>query len=530
MSENTEYVATIMVMAYGKTTVLDLDNFASKCFDNTRLYQLSRKLDYAYAKCVFDSQTSAHLKKIFRKDLINKTTLDVIQEYIDYSTPKYLEMQKESGTYTDDNIGQLYDPITFDKVIHTYSSESDVSSLVDRTLSSMFIESGFGVFLISVHEKVLDGDNISLKLVYPRNDNTRINLLDLNDYKKLLPYFPDKKNSIDMVLSKINGEKKPTIPNSVKSHEKPIIFDKDKSNKIHLNNGLIRIARLSYIPCILRDIFGSQTYTNIMDYSCSVLPNDFPENEKIFAQYIRPSYTSKMNDIEMGSNKKIGGNKPLKSILKKTRKGRKSKHSQKTARKKKRTVRFSKSVFEKKHNKTMAKRKRSKKLNKTRRRRRRVAGSNHSDEDGELHTPSRRLQSTSDTSSAYDSDSDISSLTVSSLEDLDSSFGELEIEDQKPPIDIEEFEIEDQKKLMDIISLIEVYIFFIYKDTGYSSLVLNDKLNELDPENNLYRKVGYLIEEVERMDPDSKTGLDRHRDVLDSLNIYIDLVADEITL
>ena len=117
----------------------------------------------------------------------------------------------------------------------------------------------------------------------------------------------------------------------------------------------------------------------------------------------------------MGSNKKIGGNKPLKSILKKTRKGRKSKHSQKTARKKKRTVRFSKSVFEKKHNKTMAKRKRSKKLNKTRRRRRRVAGSNHSDEDGELHTPSRQLQSTSDTSSAYDSDSDISSLTASSL-------------------------------------------------------------------------------------------------------------------
>ena len=83
---------------------------------------------------------------------------------------------------------------------------------------------------------------------------------------------------------------------------------------------------------------------------------------------------------------------------------------------------------------------------------------------------------------------------------------------------------------MGIISLIENYIFFIYKDTGYNSLVLNDKLNELDPENNLYRKVGYLIEEVERMNPDSKAGLDRHRDVLYSLNIYIDLVADEITL
>ena len=533
MSENSEYVATIMVMAYGRTTILDLDNTTSKCFDNTRLYQMSRKLDYAYAKCTFDTQTREYLKKIFRKDLINETTLDVIQDYIDYSTPKYLELQKESGTYTDDNIGQLYDPITFDKVIHTFSSESDVKSAVERTISRMFIERGFGVFLISVHEKVLHGDNPVLNLVYPRNvDDSSINLLDLNDYKKLSDYFPDKVKSIDMALAKINNEKKPTIPNSVGSHEKPIIFDKNKTNKIYIKDNLIRIARLSYIPCILRDIFGSQTYTNIMDYSCSVLPEDFPENEKIFAQYIRPSYTSKMNDIEMGSNKKIGGKKPLKSILKKSRKGRKSRHSQKTTRKKKRTVRFSKSVFEKKPIKTMAKRKRSKKPNKTRRKRRRVAGSNHSDEDGELHTPSRQLQSTSEASSAYDSDSDISSLTTgSSLEDLESTFGELEIEGRKTPIDIGEFESKEQEKLHGIVSLIDVYIFFIYRDTGYSSLLLNDKLNELDPEDNLYRKVGYLIEEVERMRPDSKIGRDRHRDVLRSLNIYIALVLDdEITL
>ena len=80
-----------------------------------------------------------------------------------------------------------------------------------------------------------------------------------------------------------------------------------------------------------------------------------------------------------------------------------------------------------------------------------------------------------------------------------------------------------KRQIVTLVGIILIYSNLFQK--------LNDKLNELDPEDNLYRKVGYLIEEVERMTPDSKIGRDRHRDVLRSLNIYIDLVLDdEITL
>ena len=506
MDKENEYVASVMVMAYGRTTVLNLTSNVAKCFDNTRLYQLSRKLDYAWAKCIFDSDTKSYLKKIFRRDLVNKTTFDVIQEYIDYSTPKYIEIQKENGIYVDDHIGQLYDPVTFDKVIHTFDSISNANSFVDRMMSRAFIESGFGVFLISVHKKVTHGDKPTLELVYPsENDTYTIDLLNLNDYSILSNYFPDRLEYIDIALAKISNEKKPIIPNNIQSHEKPIVFDKDKTNKIFVQNDFIRISRLSYIPYILKTIFGLKTFVNMMDYSCSVLPTDFPENEKIFAQYIRPTHTSKMTDLEMGSNRKFGGRKTLKSILKK-----------KNSKRRKHTVRFSRSSAHKKSRNTTVKKKKIKRRKKNHSKRK-LGGSDSSQEnsavlssgDSPLNEQPRNISSNvSSDATSYGFENNRDSIhSVASM----SSLGD--------------FEIEDQEELSGIISLIHSYIFFVYRDSGYSDHVLNEKINELETYD-LHRKVEYIISEVHKMDPDSMISRDRKSDVLEMLNIIIDLIPN----
>ena len=104
MDTQSKYVATVVVIAYGRTTVLNLDSETSSCFDNARLYQLSRKLDYAYANCIADGNTTNDLKHLFRRDLTNQTTFDVIQQHIDDSTPRYIKIQKGYGTYSDDDI------------------------------------------------------------------------------------------------------------------------------------------------------------------------------------------------------------------------------------------------------------------------------------------------------------------------------------------------------------------------------------------------------------------------------------------
>ena len=537
MDTQSKYVATVVVIAYGRTTVLNLDSETSSCFDNARLYQLSRKLDYAYANCIADGNTTNDLKHLFRRDLTNQTTFDVIQQHIDDSTPRYIKIQKGYGTYTDDDIGQLYDPITFDKVIHTFGSTSAANSLINRTMNRLVFENRFGVFLLSVHEKVTHGDINSLQLVYPTNpDDLSINLLHLDDYGDLADYFPERVSSIDRALAKIETENIADIPEHIPSHEKPLIFDKDKTNKIHVKNDEIRIVRLSYIPCILKEIFGKDTYVNIMDYSCSVLPDDFPENEKIYTQYIRPTHTSKMTDLEMGSNRKTGGKKTYRSILKK-------KHTRKTnaSNKKKAKVRFSRSVRNKKNtlrkarNRTSRQKKRTHKTTKKNGKRggsdnektfhlapiQPVANSNpfsgnsslstltNSQDPSLLHEP---VGEDSDEVNSYDYSSHRTS--SSSSESNRSSMSSLG-----------DFEVSDEEKLRNIIETIHTHIFFIYADSDYSTSWLNESINSLDPYD-LYRKIEYIIEEVEKMNPDSEGAISRHRDVLESLNIIFELVPN----
>ena len=379
-----------------------------------------------------------------------------------------------------------------------------------------------------------------LELVYPfENDDTTIDLLNLDDYSKLLDYFPDRLDYIDAALAKISSEKKPSIPDNVKSHEKPIVFDKDKTNKIFMKDDFIRIARLSYIPYILKTIFGSKTYVNIMDYSCSVLPDDFPENEKIYTQYIRPTHTSTMTDLEMGSSRKIGGKKTYRSVLKK-------KHTRKSnaSNKKRSKVRFSRSVRNKKNtlrkaiNHTSLQKKRTHKTTKKKGKRggsdnektshlapiqpvANVANSNpfsgnsslstltNSQDPSLLHEP---VGEDSDEVNSYDYSSHRTS--SSSSESNRSSMSSLG-----------DFEVSDEEKLRNIIETIHTHIFFIYADSDYSTNWLNESINSLDPYD-LYRKIEYIIEEVEKMNPDSEGAISRHRDVLESLNIIFELVPN----
>jgi hypothetical protein len=547
MDTQSKYVATVVVIAYGRTTVLNLDSETSSCFDNARLYQLSRKLDYAYANCIADGNTTNDLKHLFRRDLTNQTTFDVIQQHIDDSTPRYIKIQKGYGTYTDDDIGQLYDPITFDKVIHTFGSTSAANSLINRTMNRLVFENKFGVFLLSVHKKVTHGDINSLQLVYPTNpDDLSINLLHLNDYGALVDYFPERVSSIDRALAKIETENIADIPEHIPSHEKPLIFDKNKTNKVYARNDEIRIVRLSYIPCILKEIFGKDTYVNIMDYSCSVLPDDFPENEKIYTQYIRPTHTSKMTDLEMGSNRKTGGKKTYRSILKK-------KHTRKStaSNKKKAKVRFSRSVRNKKNTLRKARNRTSRQKKRTHKTTKKNGKRGGSDNEKTSHlAPIQPVAN----SHPFSGNSSLSTLTNSqdpSLlhepvgEDADAVSRPIYANDELNSYDysshrssssssesnrssmssLGDFEVSDEEKLRNIIETIHTHLFFIYADSDYSTSWLNESINSLDPYD-LYRKIEYIIEEVEKMNPDSDLSRIRHRDVIESLNIIFELVPN----
>jgi hypothetical protein len=88
-----------------------------------------------------------------------------------------------------------------------------------------------------------------------------------------------------------------------------------------------------------------------------------------------------------------------------------------------------------------------------------------------------------------------------------------------------DFEVSDEEKLRNIIETIHTHLFFIYADSDYSTSWLNESINSLDPYD-LYRKIEYIIEEVEKMNPDSDLSRIRHIDVIESLNIIFELVPN----
>lgn len=508
-----QYIVTISVLTYGRTTFLNLEPETTNIFDNTRLYQLSRPLDYTPMRCITDTNTMSYLNHIFRKDFQNKTTFQVIQEYIDYSTPKYIDIYKENDVYVDDNIGNLYDPVTFDKTIHTMDSISSSNYFFGRLIDRNIIQPMFGIFIVSIHEKIVNNGKPKLKLVFPTADveknDQNINLLDLANVEKLVNYIPSLKIKIFETIHNIYEDEQPNIPSTLYRHEMPIYFNKNQENMRFMEGTKIKIVRLSYIAKMIKHIFGKNTSLNIMDYSCSVLPEDFPEKEKIYQQYIKPTYNNKIFDLEMGRSTTYGGKKKhhLRSIMKNL------KHNTTLRKKKDKKVKFSKKL-----------RRYTKKTPGIYRKTRRKYGGSDSNEipisDKETNflpiTPAFSPQQTIESRSTNISD-------FSYGDELEQP---VESTSQRSSMSsLGDFDLTDLNQLRNIIDMIKTHIFNSYIDSGYSTNVINRMINELDTYD-LHRKVEYIYNEIEKLQPTTYDGQSRKNDVLETLDIIIEIIPN----
>tara|TARA_B110000879_G_scaffold166000_1_gene214528 strand:- start:681 stop:1085 length:405 start_codon:yes stop_codon:yes gene_type:complete len=83
----------------------------------------------------------------------------------------------------------------------------------------------------------------------------------------------------------------------------------------------------------------------------------------------------------------------------------------------------------------------------------------------------------------------------------------------------------ENTKLNEINSLIESYIF--ENETGYTSLILNTKINDLDIQD-LYIKIENIIDNTNQLRPDYNniTGIKKKNDVINTLKNILDLVPE----
>ena len=282
-----QLIATICIYGHGRTdSVIISPDTANTTFHNTRLYTLGSKCGGVPGTAYMETGTLGYLKRVFQTDLVEKNTLDVIRKYQDDSTPKYLEyFPGEKKT----DIGQVYDPITFDKIIG-----NDIS-VRERWY--------MGIYLVSIHEKK-DG---MLKLIYP-DKKDMIDLFNLNDITNLVGYlntYFENNHIQDPVPELINNAKSTFTDIDTESWtDKKKRFIDSRTSLYYIKDKYIHLIRMSALVALLKGILGVNANINIMDYTCNnfIIGTSTVEENQILV-YKNPA------DIESGENKSFGGKK-----------------------------------------------------------------------------------------------------------------------------------------------------------------------------------------------------------------------------
>ena len=300
MDIDNKLIVTIAIQMHGSIFTFDLSNETSNIFENVRLLCGAGGFKTYKTNFVEEFVLVKRLKKIFARDIDEtKSMFDILQEMKN---------------------GMVIGNITFDKTLSIGS----------------YLDGGFldGVYLISIHR--------GKKLIYPKNPNDTINLLNVTNLNRLSSIFKTTMPNIEQLSSNFPNVKfYIDQENNINKNSK--ITADEKINQIEeirrqLYNSIsnwsltldyfkknIEIIKLSVLVKIVKDIISRDCVINLLDYSCSNPSKIIPNEQNTLSKYATPY------DIEQGiPNTKLGGKKKrIKSYKKKKRTLKKSARNKK---------------------------------------------------------------------------------------------------------------------------------------------------------------------------------------------------------
>ena len=300
MDIDNKLIVTIAIQMHGSIFTFDLSNETSNIFENVRLLCGAGGFKTYKTNFVEEFVLVKRLKKIFARDIDEtKSMFDILQEMKN---------------------GMVIGNITFDKTLSIGS----------------YLDGGFldGVYLISIHR--------GKKLIYPKNPNDTINLLNVTNLNRLSSIFKTTMPNIEQLSSNFPNVKfYIDQENNINKNSK--ITADEKINQIEeirrqLYNSIsnwsltldyfkknIEIIKLSVLVKIVKDIISCDCVINLLDYSCSNPSKIIPNEQNTLSKYATPY------DIEQGiPNTKLGGKKKrIKSYKKKKRTLKKSARNKK---------------------------------------------------------------------------------------------------------------------------------------------------------------------------------------------------------
>lgn len=313
-------IVTLAFVTHGLVINLDLSLETSKIFENVRFFSKPGDFKLANSSILEEHNILNKINALFQKNLTNPTS-DLLEEYINYSKPKYKSYLNYYGELTPENSEKVcsqFSNITYDKLL---SVKENFFMQFSRGLFNMLTcnpRGDQGIFVVSIHEKNTADNNY--RLLYPNSEtrNRNLNLIylsEFNEFARILgKELPDLRDFSTILSSQDFRMEEEVIQNN------PMLTNEEKQMRTKqireqffriLNEWKIQLApsnrqiesiKLSFLIELIKDIVGrDECKINILDFGCNGVTDYVPERQTLNKQYMVA------DDIEQGPCKSWGG-------------------------------------------------------------------------------------------------------------------------------------------------------------------------------------------------------------------------------
>jgi hypothetical protein len=349
-------IPTFAIITHGSIIEANLSPEKQDILKNVRLFSLAGDVQEAYHSIDDENTFLQNVNNLFQRDL-DVPTSDIIEQYANSIRPSYQDkMQGMNMTIMNSkNVCRIFDNIPIDKML---GREAPASGLFYKMMECI-IPPIIGVFLISIHKKISDNQ---FTLLYPLAGGppSNLNLFNIKDFTtfaNMSPFnkpFPSKLFDLSTPIpSRIVDPAKIKMVEqheSITNEEKNEMLQQQRDElaqitllwdvTISADRKYINAIRMSTLVKAIKDIIGTNSKINLLDYSCTNQTLRMPRSHEPYLQNF-----STEQSLPTTASKKWGGKYTNKSKNRRHVKSKKNKKSKNKNKNKRRTKRNYKKLY-----------------------------------------------------------------------------------------------------------------------------------------------------------------------------------------
>ena len=311
-------IPTFAIITHGSIIEANLSSEKQNIFKNVRLFSLAGDVQESHHSLDDENTFLQNLNNLFQMDL-DVPTADIIERYSNSIRPAYQDkIQSMNMTNMNSkNVCRIFDNITIDKILGRGAPASGLFYKMMECIMPPII----GVFLISIHKKISDNH---FELLYPSAGDppSNLNLFNIKDFTtfaNMPPFnkpFPAKLFDLSTPIPSriVDLEKIAMVEQnkSITNEKKNVMLQQQRDELAQItllwdvtispDRKYINAIRMSTLVQAIKDIIGTNSKINLLDYSCTNQTLRMPRSHEPYLQNF-----STEQSLPTTASKKWGG-------------------------------------------------------------------------------------------------------------------------------------------------------------------------------------------------------------------------------